>query len=89
MENYVYLMIYKISSSLEVCLEQAGTSCSCRSYLSKSDLSTSRKQGWKIKGVCLFTIFHVGLGDFISDGYGENISYTVNEIKGRDGKCLY
>lgn len=89
MESYVFLMMYKISSSLKVCLEQAGTSCSSRSYLSKSDLSTSIKKGWKIKGVCLFTIFYVGLGDFISDRCGENISYTVNEIKGRDGKCLY
>lgn len=89
MENDVYLMMYKISSSLKVCLEPAGTSCSSSSYLSKSDLSTSRKQGWKTKSDCLFTMFHFGPGDFVSDRHGEKNSYKANETKGKDGKCLY
>lgn len=79
MENVVYLIMYKTSSRIQVSLEPAVTSCSSRSYLSKSELSTSSKQGWKIKGDCLFTTPHIGLGDFISDRYGENNSYTVNE----------
>lgn len=86
MENCVYLMMCKILSGLKVCLVPLGTWCFSRPCLSKPGLSTSKKQGWSVKGDCLFPVLHTRPDHFISDKDGEKNSYRINKTKGRDGK---